>query len=137
MKNSDVIRKNAVCHLICMFCGSPLAKVYLSQVSSFQNMCNKFQGVESFCSPSVGSPKKLHLKYVQSDEVNLELPITKANTYGFFVLPALKTKHRKQKQRVQVSDSYSLWQDILFGVHKPQFWILFCLTYSLQTYFLH
>ena len=42
----------------------------------------------------------------------------KLNTYGF-TLPALKLIHNylsNRKHRVRVNDSYSLWQDTLFGV---------------------
>ena len=50
--------------------------------------------------------------------LNRELLIAKLNAYGF-TLPALKLIHNylsNRKQRVRVNDSYSLWQDILFGV---------------------
>ena len=52
------------------------------------------------------------------DCLNHELLIAKLNAYGF-TLPALKLIHNylsNRKQRVRVNDSYSLWQDILFGV---------------------
>ena len=42
----------------------------------------------------------------------------KPNAHGF-TLPALKLIHNylsNRKHRVRVNDSYSLWQDILFGV---------------------
>ena len=50
--------------------------------------------------------------------LNRELLIAKLKAYGF-TLPALKLIHNylsNRKQRVRVNDSYSLWQDILFGV---------------------
>ena len=52
------------------------------------------------------------------DCLNHELLIAKLNAYGF-TLPALKLIHNylsNRKQRVRANDSYSLWQDILFGV---------------------
>ena len=52
------------------------------------------------------------------DCLNHELLIAKLNAYGF-TLPVLKLIHNylsNRKQRVQVNDSYSLCQDILFGV---------------------
>ena len=52
------------------------------------------------------------------DCLNHELLIAKLNAYGF-TLPALKLIHNylsNRKQRVRVNDSYSLWQDILFGI---------------------
>ena len=50
--------------------------------------------------------------------LNHELLIAKLNTFGF-TLPALKLIHNyllNRKQRVPVNESYSLWQNILFGV---------------------
>ena len=52
------------------------------------------------------------------DCLNHERLIAKLNAYGF-TLPALKLIHNylsNRKQRVRVNDSYSWWQDILFGV---------------------
>ena len=62
--------------------------------------------------------------------LNHELFIAKLNACGF-TLPVLKLIHNylsERKQRVRVNDSYSLWQEMLFGVRAP-FWALFCLTY--------
>ena len=62
--------------------------------------------------------------------LNHELFIAKLNAYGF-ILPVLKLIHNylsERKQRVRVNDSYSLWQEMLFGVRAP-FWALFSLTY--------
>ena len=57
------------------------------------------------------------------DCLNHERLIEKVNAYGF-ILPALKLIHNylsKRKQRVQVNDSNSLRQDILFGVLQGSF----------------
>ena len=57
------------------------------------------------------------------DCVNHEFLIAKVNAYGF-TLPALKLIHNylpNRKQRVQVNDSYSLQQDILFGIPQGSF----------------
>ena len=65
------------------------------------------------------------------DCLNHELLIAKINTYGF-TLPALKLIHNylsNRKQRVRVNDSYSLWQDILFGI--PQGSILCPLLFNI------
>ena len=65
------------------------------------------------------------------DCLNHELLIAKLNAYGF-TLPVLKLIHNylsNRKQRVRVNDSYSLWQDILFGV--PQGLILGTLLFNI------
>ena len=52
------------------------------------------------------------------DCLSPDLPIAKLNPDDFN-LPALKLVHSylsNRKQRVQVNDSFILWQDILFGV---------------------
>ena len=59
-----------------------------------------------------------------SDCHNHELLIAKLNACGF-TLPALKLVHNylsNRKQRVRVNDSYSLWQNILFGVPQGSIW---------------
>ena len=52
------------------------------------------------------------------DSLNHELLIAKLNIYGFTlsVLKLIQNYLSNRKQRVRVNDSYSLWQDILFGV---------------------
>ena len=57
------------------------------------------------------------------DCLNHELLIAMLNAYGFTLL-ALKLIHNylsNSKQRARVNDSYSLWQDILFGVLQGSF----------------
>ena len=51
MKNADFSRAQRVCHVIYIFVGSCLGKVYLCQVSSLQDMCDRFQGGEVFIAP--------------------------------------------------------------------------------------
>ena len=53
-----------------------------------------------------------------SDCLSHELLIAKSNTYGFS-LPALKLMQSylsKRKQRTKINQSYSSWEEILFGV---------------------
>ena len=42
-KSADVSRTQELCHMIYMFFGSSLGKVYLCQVSSLQDMCDRFR----------------------------------------------------------------------------------------------
>ena len=41
-KNADVSKSEGVCHVIHIFFGSSLGKVYLCQVSSLQDMRDRF-----------------------------------------------------------------------------------------------
>ena len=67
----------------------------------------------------------------QFDCLNHEILIAKLNAYDL-TSPALKfirNYSSNEKQRVPVNDSYSLWQDILFGV--PQDTILGCFLFNI------
>ena len=51
VKNADVSRTKWVCHVIHIFCGSSLDKVWLYQVSSLWDMCDRFYGRGTFLPP--------------------------------------------------------------------------------------
>ena len=62
-KTADVSGTQGMCHVILIFFGSILGKVLLCQVSSLQDMCDRFYGGEGLFAPhppSVSSPKKAH-----------------------------------------------------------------------------
>ena len=65
-KNTDASRMQEVRHMIHIFFGSSLDKVYLCQVSSLQDMCDRFYGGVPFCSPHPrASPKRPILNRVK------------------------------------------------------------------------
>ena len=67
----------------------------------------------------------------QFDCLNYEILIAKLNTYDLTspTLKFIRNYSSNEKQRVPVNDSYSLWQDILFGV--PQDTILGCFLFNI------
>ena len=62
-KGADVSKTERLCHVIHIFFGSTLGKVYMCELSSLQDMCDRFLGGGGggFLFPlSVSSPEQPH-----------------------------------------------------------------------------